>query len=154
MERRRQQRLLTLFKIIHGPVPSYLKELVPELILDDSSRNHRYLYTFRLRRSRTELFKRSFIPRTIAEWNSLDLQTRSATCISTFRRLLRTPNLVEPQVIHETNRFASIIFTRIKHRCSSLNEHLHRVNLVPSPQCSCGTGPETTFHFFYDCPIL
>ena len=35
--------------------------------------------------------------------------------------------------------------------CSSLNSHLYRKNIVPSPSCLCG-GFDSAAHFFFTCP--
>ena len=44
-----------------------------------------------------------------------------------------------------------IILTRIRHNCSNLNADLHRVNIVPSPSCSCSANFETAQHYFFEC---
>ena len=36
-------------------------------------------------------------------------------------------------------------------QCSSLNDHLFRINIVNSPFCQCG-ATETTAHFLLHCP--
>ena len=45
----------------------------------------------------------------------------------------------------------SIILTRIRHNCSSLNSDLNSVNIVPSSACTCGANFETAQHYFFGC---
>ena len=36
--------------------------------------------------------------------------------------------------------------------CSGLNQHLYtNLHVIPSPECSCGEGIETPYHFFTEC---
>ena len=43
-----------------------------------------------------------------------------------------------------------VIHTRLRNRCSSLNEHLYSKKLVQSPLCRSGSV-ESTQHYFLDC---
>ena len=53
----------------------------------------------------------------------------------------------------ELPRYSSILYSRLKYGCSSLNSDLFNSNLVPTPLCSCRTDIEDLFHFLYNCPL-
>ena len=153
-ERRRQHRLLLLFKsVILNQCPSYFNSLITPLRIDPSVRNDRHLNTFSpYPVTRSATFLRSFFPTTISDWNQLDVASRCATSISAFKRLIGVITPAIP-ILLEKPRFASIIYSRLKCNCSSLNYHLFHSNLVDSPMCPCNTGPENTFHYLYNCPF-
>jgi len=48
------------------------------------------------------------------------------------------------------DRKLQVLHTRLRTRCSSLNQHLFVKNLIESPLCQCG-HPETTKHFLLQC---
>ena len=152
VERRRQHRLIALYKIIYGYAPAYLQNMFPPMRSDYSIRGHRGVNVFQLPLCRTSIYAQSFVPRTIRDWNCLNVEIRTIPSLISFKRMIRPPVFPLP-MLDESNRFSSIVFTRLKHDCSTLNEHLYRVNLVPSPLCECRTGSESVFHFFYDCPF-
>ena len=56
-----------------------------------------------------------------------------------------------PKYYDTGSRIGQILHARLRMECSSLNAHLYRKNIVPSPTCSCG-GFESTHHFFFQCP--
>lgn len=51
------------------------------------------------------------------------------------------------------DRKLNIIHTRLRNMCSSLNSDLHRVNIKPSPACSCGHPVEDSIHYFLQCAL-
>ena len=53
----------------------------------------------------------------------------------------------------QTERVSSILLTRLRHNCSSLNADLFRVNIVSNPTCSCGAVLEDAKHFFFECRL-
>ena len=153
-ERRRQHRLVTLFKAVFSDAcPPYFKAIIPTLRQDEESRNNRRLNTFEpYPFSRKETYLKSYFPRTTKLWNTLTVDIRTAPCLSTFKRLIRQPPSPVPS-LQEMPRFLSILYTKLKCLCSGLNAHLFHSNLVPSPRCACGTGVEDVFHYLYNCPF-
>ena len=49
------------------------------------------------------------------------------------------------------DRFLNVMNTRIRHRSSSLNADLHRVNFINDPGCVCGWVIEDAIHFLLEC---
>ena len=78
-ERRRQHRLVLLFKAILGECPPYFHQLLPILRIDPHTRSNRNLYSFELNICHLSTFRHSYIPRTVRDWNELDIQMRTAT---------------------------------------------------------------------------
>ena len=62
------RRLCYFFKIQSSGLPQYLNDLIPKLSLSYSTR-FSPLPNFKVR---TELFRNSFFPNTVNEWNNLD----------------------------------------------------------------------------------
>ena len=50
-----------------------------------------------------------------------------------------------------SSRMGQILHARLRMECSSLNSHLFRKIIEPSPSCSC-SGFDSSYHFFFTCP--
>ena len=72
-----------LYKIISTKSPPYLHELIPPL-----QRSHRYSGCFKTLCCRTELFRNSFLPFTVNEWNKLDSDIKNSDSYVIFRKNL------------------------------------------------------------------
>ena len=151
-ERRRQHRLTLLYKIIHNEAPMIMKSLLPEMFNDPQSRHNRRKMFFHLVNPKLEKFKRSYIYLTCDEWNSLEIDTRTANSLMMFKRLIRGPQLSVPTLI-ELPRYTSILYSHLKYGCSALNFDLWKSNLIPDSICGCNLAPESLFHYLYDCPF-
>ena len=47
-------------------------------------------------------------------------------------------------------RFGQILHAKLRMKCSALNTHLYRKNIVLNPSCICG-GFESPYHFLFVC---
>ena len=72
-----------LYKIISTNSPPYLYDLIPSL-----QRSHCYPGYFKTLRCRTELFRNSFLPFTVNEWNILDSDIKNSDSYVIFRKKL------------------------------------------------------------------
>ena len=97
----------------------------------------------------TSSYANSFLPSTINAWNNLPASVEAATTIASFKRLLAQNNPT-PDYYFSGERLLQILHTRLRTECSSLNEHLFRRNLVPSPNCIC-EEIESNSHFLLSC---
>ena len=97
------------------------------------------------------MYASSFLPSTISAWNSLPTSAKTADSINSFKRLiqLETPNI--PTCYNTGIRQLQMFHTRLRPKCSSLNEHLFQRNLVPSPNCTCDMV-EHNSHYLLSCP--
>ena len=103
---------------------------------------------------RTEIFKNSFLPYTINEWNKVDPEIRRIDSYVGFRKKL--PSFIKPM----ENKTFSIydplgikLLNRLRVDFSHLSEHKFRHNFVDTlnPLCSCSLEAESTAHLFLRC---
>lgn len=150
--RRDYQKLIMLYKMVNKLVPPFLSDIVPARVGDTTNYPLRNSENFQLPRTRTRIYKDSFLPSTLHAWNNLDIAVRNAPSLSAFKNTIRgTPTKI-PDYYHVGTRLGQILHTRLRLECSSLNDHLFRKNIVASPLCNnCGCV-ETTYHFLLECP--
>ena len=94
-------------------------------------------------RVNTNLFYNSSLPSTIRAWNDLSDDTKAAPSVASFKYQLNKDLRKPPKFFNCGTRRGQIHHARLRMDCSSLNAHLHKKNIVPSPSCSCGA---------YKCP--
>ena len=84
-ERRWLRRLCYLRKVLSTKLPTYLYELMPPII-----NSHRNPGCYRALYYRTDLFRNSFLPFSIYEWNKLDPDIRTLDSHAMFHKKLLT----------------------------------------------------------------
>ena len=151
--RRNKHKLIIFYKIINGLAPNYLLDLVPPIIQETTNYNLRNADDIQTLHARTNLYYNSFFPSTIRAWNSLPEDTKQSPSISSFKFRLNRDMNKPPKYYNTGTSIGQILHTRIRLECSSLNAHLYRNNIVPQPTCQCG-GFESSYHFFFVCPIF
>ena len=58
-----------------------------------------------------------------------------------------------PDDYHTLDRAGQVTLIRLRTSHNRLNSHMHRrMNLIPSPLCTCGTEDQTTEHILQRCP--
>jgi len=82
--RRKNQRLTTMFKIVHGLVAMPTTSLIPA----DSCTRCNHQYKFKCILASTTAYRNFFYPRTIPQWNDLDKESAEATSIDCFKSRL------------------------------------------------------------------
>ena len=50
------------------------------------------------------------------------------------------------------DRYSSILHTRLRLNCCTLNYHLFKINCIESSSCVCGDPCESVLHYFFCCP--
>ena len=83
--RRWLRRLCVFYKIKTTQIPKYLYELIPT---DSHTYNTRNIENVETYYCRTDLFKYSFFPYMMVEWNKLDINLRNAKSFLIFRNSL------------------------------------------------------------------
>ena len=144
-ERRSIWKIKYLSKIINGDAPEYLQTLLPQKVGDirPSSRNAN---NFNLIKTRTETFRRSFIPSVVKQWNSLSDDQRLNAC--------NGKKIEKKLQYYEGNRHVNIKHAQLRMECSKLNAHLFALHVIDSPHCSCGNICEDCDHYLFHCPLL
>ena len=152
-ERRKIQRLVTMYKIQNGIAPSYLCNSLPEPHETGYTlRNNDLLPTFR---SRINIFQKSFFPRTINDWNLLSSDIRNSSSLYSFKLKLKDIKHKPPDWFYHGERKWSMIHSRLRLLCSELNDHLFsHLHVIDDPSCPCGNGRETAKHFLLECPLF
>ena len=148
--RRRKQKLIIFFKMIHGLCPDYLNELVPETVQNRARYPLRNADNISTIRTNSVLYYESFLPSAIRAWNDLPNTIRNSTSLIQFKRKLSEQRSKPPNHFYYGRRVPQIQHARLRMECSALQQHLFKKSLVESPLCTCGIS-ETSKHFLLDC---
>ena len=89
IERRKQQKLIFMYKSVNGLVPSYVSDLIPSLVGETNAYNLRNNNNITVPFCRTEFSRKSCIPSSISAWNSLDIELRNSPPLSSFKYQLK-----------------------------------------------------------------
>ena len=150
--RREKHRLITFHKMVHQNSPSYLYTLVPPSVHQVSQRNLRSQNDLHIPRSRTNLYRDSFIPKTSKDWNALPENIRRTQSLGEFRRFLDRNKKIIENYYFFGNRKSQILHARLRLRCNSLGSDLYRNHLSNTcmycNKCNC---PETAEHYLLHC---
>ena len=149
--RRWFRRLCVFYKIKATQLPSYLYDLIPKSNHNYNTRNIDHIDPYFCR---TDVFKYSFFPYTIVEWNKLDANLKNAKSYMCFRNsLLKIGRPVQNSIFKIFNPLGIKFLTRLRLGLSHLNKHRFRHNFQNclNPLCSCMLEVESTTHFFLHC---
>ena len=153
-ERRRQQKLIFMYKSINGLVPTYVSDLIPPSVGEISTYTLRNQQNITVPLCRTEISRKSCIPSSISAWNSLDIELRNSPSLASFKYQLKKlqNNSSVPTYYRTGSRYLSVLHARIRYNCSNLLSDLYINHLSPSPTCSCSEEVEDADHYFFNCP--
>ena len=136
--------------MVKGLSPNSLSLLVPQSVGSITPYSLRGSQNHRIPQCRTKLYKKSFLPAVIEEWNELPIEIRNKDSLLCFKYYLNRDKPSPNKLYLIGERKLQVIHTQIRNNCSSLNNHLFLKNIVDSPLCTCG-GIETSEHFFFEC---
>ena len=85
-------------------------------------------------------------------WNDLPGEIQNSNTIASFKRGLSVNRHSPPAYYNAGKRLGQIYHSRLRTKCSSLNEHLFSRNIVDSSLCTCGSV-EDTKHYILECPL-
>ena len=94
-------------------------------------------------KTRTELFKNSFIPLTVKSWNNTPQKKRN---LEYFQDKLKFTNNFP---YYMGARLVNISHAQLRMNCCNLNAHLFQLHVVDSLDCSCGYNLEDVSHFLF-----
>ena len=150
-ERRNRRKITQMYKIHSKDSPQILKDILPNTTKERTARALRTDSNTTLIKWNTISLNSSFLPSTIKKWNALPEYIRKAGSVEQFKEYITPPKDAVPEYLYYGERKAQVLHTRLRLRCSDLNEELHRINLAESPLCSCGDAIEDAEHFLQDC---
>ena len=153
-DRKDDAMLIMMYKIKKGLAPNYLTEILPKENQEINRYNLRNNKNIRIPFTKSETFKRSFIPTAVRLWNELCFKTRESISVSVFKSNLKSTNKIANILFYYGQRWPAIHHARLRIGCSKLNYdlcyNLHLPDIDPS--CSCGVAHENASHFFISCP--
>ena len=145
------RKLCLFFNIIEYGLPEYLFKLIPQSNHQYNTRANEDITTFYCR---TDVFKYSYFPATIMEWNKLDVTLRKSESLPYFRNaLLKIGRPTGKPVYNFHNPICLKLPTRLRLGLSHLNEHKFKYNFQDciNPLCTCSLEIESLSHFFLYC---
>ena len=152
-DRRTKHRLILFYKMVHHMTPTFLSDLVPPFIHETNRYNLRNANDIQSVNAQSNLFKNSFIPATVRDWNNLPLCVRQSESLPIFKSRLFANNTPWPSYYNAGSRVGQILHTRLRLDCSALNYDLNRRKLIDSKLCECGEV-ENAKHFIFQCPLF
>ena len=149
--RRWFRRLCFFYKLRSTQTPKYLYNLIPSGNCVYNTRNQDQIDTYYCE---TDLFKYSFFPYTIVEWNKLDITLRNVNSLLIFKNsLLKISRPIQNSIFKIHDPLGIKFLTRLRLGLSHLNEHRFRHNIHDclNPLCSCSLEVESTTRFCLHC---
>ena len=144
--------LCVFYKIKTRGYPEYLYKLIPAKSSSYNTHNSDHIETYYCR---TDIFKYSFFPYTIVEYNRLDHTLRNSKSYNIFKNLLLKIGRPMPKpTFNIHNPLGLKLLTRFRLRLSHLNEHKFNYNYEDCINllCSCSLEVESTVLFFPALP--
>ena len=128
--RRKQRRIFTFHKIIHGRSPTYLRYLFPPYNRERSTRALRNSDDLTAIHARRDVFYKSYFPQTVREWNTLSIDIRQIEEPESFKRAITKSNPSSNLLFYHGKRKFNIIHSRMRMGCSKLKAHLFQHHVV------------------------
>ena len=142
-----------MHKIVNGDAPSYLTEVLPQKVADNTDyvlRNRDNILQFR---TRTEKFRKSFFPDCIRLWNNLDDNIKHLDDLTLFKNALPNVSTKSQMLFNYGERKLNIIHAQLRLQCSNLKAHLVSLHVDNDPRCHCNLDIEDNSHFLIHCPL-
>ena len=132
-------------------LPEYLFNMMSQSNQRYNTRSSEDFTTFYCR---TDVFKYSYFPYTILEWNKLDIQIRGSESFLSFKNsLLKIGQPTAKPTYNIQNPISWKFLTRLRLELSHLNKHKFKHNFQDcvNTLCSCSLKIEPLSHFFLHC---
>ena len=148
LESRREQHIvLFMHKVIHGNIPGYLQDVIPETVQDRTNynlRNNDHVTQFR---TRLTLFYNSIFPRGVRCWNLLDPSLKNIDNHLEFKSEYLRGSPKPNQLYYHGDRKTALVLSRIR-MCSTLRAHLFDNKVIPDSACQCGHDKGDGIRYF------
>ena len=143
-----QKTVSFIYKIKKIGLPEYLFNMIPQ---SNHKYNTRSIEDIATIYCRTDVFKYSYFPNTILEWNKLYMQIRRSGSFLFFKNsLLKTGQPTAKPTYNIHNPIGLKFLTRLRPGLGHLNEHKfeHNFQDCVNPLRSCSLEIESLSHFF------
>ena len=149
-QRRINQKITTLGKIVIKQFPNYLVNDLPTFYRDSRSTRKN---TFATPTIKKDYYQKSFVPSSIALWNDQPLHVRTAPSYDSLKaRVKRLHEKTVPPYYYLSERWVNVMHTRLRMGCSNLNYDKHIIGISDTDKCECGER-EDACHYLLDCGI-
>ena len=140
--------LYVFYKIKTTQIPKYLYELLPT---ESHFYNTCHIENGETYYCSTDLFKYSFFPNVVVEWNKLDINLLNAKSFLIFRNsLLKIGRPIQNPIYNIHDPMGIKYRTRLRLGFNHLNDHKFRHNFQDclNPLCPCSLEVESAIHYF------
>ena len=151
-QRRWYRKLCLFFKIYKNQCSKHLFDIIPQSNCQYRTRNAQNIPHINVKH---QLFKNSYFPSTIIEWNKLNSNIRNSETLNIFKsKILEFLRPTANSIFGCHNPVGVKLLTRLRLGLSHLREHKfkHGFQDKLNPLCSFGKEVETTFQFLLSCP--
>ena len=131
--RRDKHKLTMYYKIKNNMTGNSLRELLPQSNEMRQNENLRNVNDYRIYRTRTSAYKKSFFPSTTLLWNNLPINVRNAHTVKNFKFFQNLNSKDVPKHFYIGKPKATRYHCRIRCCCSNLNHDLY-LNHLPIVQ--------------------
>ena len=150
-QRRDSHKLQKIFDIINGYTPLYLKNILPRQ--QQTYRTRQATCNYVLYKCKTELYRNSFMPSAIRQWNNSPSDTKSIVHRRPFKyRQKQSLYKKTPAHFNCSPRKYNVILSQMRMGFCDLKYYLHIKGCIDNPNCIVCGVPETLHHFFFECP--
>ena len=142
-----------MYKLVNNQAPDYLSDLLPNTVGNCVTYGLRNDNSIRVPFTRTESYRRSFIPFGISTWNNLTAETKRLPSLEAFTGATK-PKHQARKLYESGTRLPALYHARTRLGCSALNAHLcFNLHVIEYPSCLCGYELEDPMHFYLHCPL-
>ena len=142
-----------MYKMVNNLAPNYLSDLLPDTVGQHVDYGLRNENSIRAPFTRTESYRRSFIPFGISTWNNLPAEIKRAPSLEAFVGATK-PKRQARKLYEAGSRLTALYQARTRLGCSALNAHLClNLHVIQNPSCKCGYELEDPMHFYLQCPL-
>jgi len=161
-ERRKNSKIILIYKIRHNLTPDYMKTLIPGEVGNDTNIQTRNAGSIKnlpktgKKQPIQNYLLKSFIPSAIKLWNNIPPNIRQCNELDTFKTRLQIYNKktdTRPYKPYLSNSSTSHIYlSRIRMGLSGLNSHRKKYHFIDHNNCpQCNTKNENEIHYFLHC---
>ena len=151
--RRWYRKLCRFYKIYKDQPPSNLYNIIPTANKHHTFRNSDKIPYFKTKHN---IFKNSFFPSIIIEWNKLDTSLRRYDSYDIFKSNILKLMQPSSNLFFDCHNPIGIKYiTRIRLELSHLRQHKFKYSFQDTlnPICNCSNDVESAIHFFLHCPL-